>query len=105
MDELKPCPFCGGVVTFTKDSRVGGVVGCDTESCMGREGPFFSSYERAVFAWNTRSPDPAVVELVRAARQITGTKASGYQEPLVYELPFQRLASALAPFQHIRDAE
>lgn len=54
----------------------------------------------------TRSPDPAVVELVRAARAALGRMTGGMDglwHPDSDEVALIR--SALTPFQHIKDAE
>ena len=65
MDELKPCPFCGGKA-FVVERMTGVVdVGCENPICFGwcchekdcdcRDG--FATKEEAIIAWNTRSQD------------------------------------------------
>ncbi len=114
---IKPCPFCchSASVGYLGDYEV--IVSCDgDEDCPGRAG--ISEYygdisdqtedeaiAKAVAKWNTRAPDPALRALVLAAREVEGTKASGYNEPLVYELPFRMLFAALAPFADVKEEE
>jgi Lar family restriction alleviation protein len=53
MDDLKPCPFCGGSNIIDTSNGV--------ESCMlncddcGAEGPSAKNYVKATVAWNTRA--------------------------------------------------
>lgn len=62
MEELKPCPFCGGeamVITVTAgtDCRTGWVAGCKQPACRG-SGPLFTTpyacKDLAIEAWNRR---------------------------------------------------
>ena len=59
-DELKPCPFCGSTMesfagmipsSFAKGDGPVFAVDCDCQSI----GPFRSSMEGAISAWNTRT--------------------------------------------------
>ena len=86
---LRECPFCASAAWFS-----GYTVQC--KEC----GSSLVSGERGecIELWNRRVHSPEVTALVEAARDILSTKASGYVEPLVYELPFARLADSLAPF-------
>lgn len=58
MDELKPCPFCGGEAeTLTADSMNGGYLfGIMCNDCRSR-GDVYDTEAEAVAAWNTRSDD------------------------------------------------
>lgn len=55
MEELKPCPFCGGearIQTFHFRYRVG----CGTNGCIaGRFNRAFDTPEKAAAAWNRRA--------------------------------------------------
>lgn len=63
MDELKPCPFCGGVaeVTHMQHRFYTDVewwwVGCTNDKCPAQpfEGITFDSEQEATDAWNTRA--------------------------------------------------
>lgn len=52
MNELKPCPFCGGeakIITYADDDKS---IKCG--KCWAGTSRYMS-VERAVFAWNTRA--------------------------------------------------
>ena len=61
MEELKPCPFCGGEAHFIKVKHVVGVwytVCCDDAECIGHEQSRFYTLRRlAAEAWNRRAID------------------------------------------------
>ena len=61
MDELKPCPFCGGIATqvysVNADTHV---YGCYTTACPGNaqnQLHRFKSDSEAIEAWNRRAGD------------------------------------------------
>ena len=58
MEELKPCPFCGGEAILLEDWKDGNfIVGCANNDCIARPSgiPSFDNAEQAVKAWNTRA--------------------------------------------------
>ena len=58
MEELKPCPFCGGEAILLEDWKDGNfIVGCANNDCIARLSgiPSFDNAEQAVKAWNTRA--------------------------------------------------
>ncbi len=63
MNELKPCPFCGGEAIITEAHSyaatqtkgfVGFYVRCSGRDCSIRIGRVFKIKEKAMFSWNTR---------------------------------------------------
>ena len=58
MDELKPCPFCGGeaVIESSLITKDGCFIGCNKYGCRGtvRNGVLYPNRETATIAWNTR---------------------------------------------------
>lgn len=57
VDELKPCPFCGGEAELTGHQAPEFWVLCPTIGCKASsEG--FGDKKRAIAAWNTRHPAP-----------------------------------------------
>lgn len=60
MDELKPCPFCGGIAVIRKDEeRINPFfVRCGNIDCKMVVGTnYFSTEEEAIEAWNGRVSD------------------------------------------------
>jgi len=61
-EELKPCPFCGEGVGFTRWVGEKVAVCCATEGCIGLGPeaicPEYPDAGPAIEAWNTR-PDPS----------------------------------------------
>lgn len=61
MEELKPCPFCGGDARVQKVNAIVGVkftVCCGNCYCMGHETTYLvNTREKAVEAWNRRADD------------------------------------------------
>ncbi len=51
MEELKPCPFCGG--KDLKFSKVYSWICCKNKECQV-EGPMKRTEEKAIEAWNRR---------------------------------------------------
>lgn len=83
--ELKACPFCGGEA-YTTDSDNKWFVSChDCYACVGEgydadawpDHMFYSKAE-AIAAWNTRTPDSVIAELVEAARDLIARKSDTY---------------------------
>ncbi len=55
MEELKPCPFCGGkAVMRTSASKVCAWAKC---TACGAESSVFSDHESAAEAWNRRAAE------------------------------------------------
>lgn len=58
MQELKPCPFCGGearIIAKPYEPKV--CVGCDDDTCLGFSGLgwLYDSEKEATEAWNRRA--------------------------------------------------
>lgn len=68
---LKSCPFCGGRGIMYDLN--GSVIECD--DCAGTPG-WRATDQEAIDAWNTRTPDPAVAELVELVRDFDPDKFS-----------------------------
>lgn len=66
MDELLPCPFCGGAAEQNHTTTRWWVTCCDSD-CAG-DGPIRESEAEAVAAWNQRvvKPEPPQTEIVPA---------------------------------------
>ena len=99
--ELKPCPFCGGGnmrIDIGLAEFVDGEVTC--LDCGGNVGNHPNRAE-AVAAWNRRTPDPAVLTLVEAARGLMSalhtTRGTGRITQSV-ENTLDRIDAALAAF-------
>lgn len=65
MDEMKPCPFCGGEPTIEHPEGDDYAVGCD-DCCFsimaGNVGiGWYATREEAITAWNTRPREDAGV--------------------------------------------
>ena len=76
--ELKACPFCGGgQAEIYEADDVGGFVAQCLYGCGAQT--WGSTHEHAVEAWNTRTPDSVIAELVEAAERalnyITNTES------------------------------
>ena len=68
MDDLKPCPFCGGQAMLITSPSLG-IVYIQCKSCTAMVGrkrkivssmigsEFFTSKEKAIEAWNRRADD------------------------------------------------
>ena len=56
MEELKPCPFCGGEAFITSLSKHQHKVFCNNDcvTMPPRHDMWFTSYEKAIKAWNRR---------------------------------------------------
>ena len=79
MDELKPCPFCGGNATSEHPENARWSVGCSDidGDCMGFQSlQTFARKAEAITAWNTRSPvtdemvERAVLAILKAQRDL-----------------------------------
>ena len=57
--QLKPCPFCGGKVNTTWNTKYDWQIACENESCFLHEDVIlykaFETEEAAVEAWNRRA--------------------------------------------------
>jgi Lar family restriction alleviation protein len=62
MSELKPCPFCGGDAGIEMAANdISYYVFCSKcSSCTD----YFDAQADAIAVWNTRHPDPIIVELL-----------------------------------------
>lgn len=67
-EELKPCPFCGGVAKLYGSSKITGtgfkhyqIVVCLNDDCGCRTG-FCETVADAIEKWNTRKPIEKIVE-------------------------------------------
>lgn len=64
---LLPCPFCGGEARSHLYVRDGSKVQCTNYRCQGAttaHNP--NAVEKAIAAWNTRTPSPSTAALVEA---------------------------------------
>ncbi len=70
MEELKPCPFCGGENLKIEDGYAD--CGCWVECCTcGANNPFrHGTHSEAFAAWNTRAKDKESEILLSALEQI-----------------------------------
>ena len=85
MNELKACPFCGGVAKLERSVRCVGVAceDCDAE-ILRKEGALEPDRTaEAIAAWNTRVPDPEIIR-ENAALWDMLTEARGFIEPDKY---------------------
>lgn len=60
MNELKPCPFCGGEAEAIKAHHIFEkpyVVICGNKECRASLGEFSKTREEAIEAWNRRMTD------------------------------------------------
>ena len=67
MEELKPCPFCGGEAQIvSKPYEPKFCVGCDDDTCLGFSGLgwLYDSGQEAAEAWNLRAERTCRWELV-----------------------------------------
>ena len=57
MEELKPCPFCGGKAELIQDETVLSFtrVRCIDADCFAGYGMVFPDKEKLIAAWNTRA--------------------------------------------------
>lgn len=72
--ELLPCPFCGDNRASTyhvRDGRVSMCPACGAKSGSQFNGPLDlpSADDRAIAAWNRRTPSPEVAALIAEARR------------------------------------
>ena len=86
--ELKPCPFCGSENLYVHTNIEESDVFCP--ECE-TNGPVHNSDAEAIAAWNTRTPDPAVLALVDAAREV-------YRISERDHVAWRKLSEALAAF-------
>ncbi len=65
MNELKPCPFCGGEAELYGVPHIPKgwdfIPRCKTTSCCGRQAKKYSNRETAIAAWNHRVDTMQVV--------------------------------------------
>ena len=65
MEELKPCPFCGGEAQIvSKPYEPKFCVGCDDDTCLGFSGLgwLYDSGQEAAAAWNRRAERTCRIE-------------------------------------------
>lgn len=65
--ELKPCPFCGGVVCKMTRPYGDESIWVKCETC-GSSSAEWENVRKAKKAWNTRTPNPDTVNLVKRLR-------------------------------------
>ena len=82
-DELKPCPFCGGlaeIVDIDEGENAGGSCVCCT-TCLASSKVEFGFKENFISNWNRRvqtlAPD-AVARLVEAAKWVRDQSCEGF---------------------------
>lgn len=100
MSDLKPCPFCGEVPTIKNKSENLALFVCRGEVCYGsgmwtcflRE-----DQDKAIAAWNARTPDPAVQALVEAL-ELADAALSGANMDMKHVWRKIKSALALAAF-------
>lgn len=82
MEELKPCPFCGGEANFIKVKHHVGVwyaVCCDDEECFGHEQSRLYTLRRlAAEAWNRRAVDRE--ELLKVSDDLWKYASEGFND-------------------------
>ncbi len=76
IEELKPCPFCGGKAKLYGNTRLVGtkfknyqVATCLNDDCSCRTG-FCETVAEAIERWNTRKPIEKVVEQLEKEKEI-----------------------------------
>lgn len=101
--ELKACPFCGGgAESYLENScdccaQTSGVAYC--QHC-GAEQSHFRTEAEAIAAWNTRTPDSVIAELVEALRELRANDGSnGLFHALKSFDAGQRVDAALAKLE------
>jgi len=63
MNDLKPCPFCGGGA-FMHDSDLESYISVSCKKCGMSNGTYYMSKSKAIAGWNTRTPtDKRIAEL------------------------------------------
>ena len=79
LENLKPCPFCGGEAELWRHSTTGHLNRPAWVACMGRCSVLVSreygSDAEAITAWNTRASDAALLVAERALRDAQSTLA------------------------------
>ena len=76
-DALKACPFCGSNGKLDLSDFGSAMVYCSAESIgvdcpVNPETGFHDTQEQAIAAWNTRTPDAAILESHRELVRILG---------------------------------
>jgi hypothetical protein len=79
IEDLKPCPFCGGRATDAHLAGSAWFIGGDhADDCH------FADFQRteaeAIAAWNTRSPDPPLIAEVENLRSALVALADGAEK-------------------------
>jgi len=74
-EELKPCPFCGGLWTIYIEDREGNHVRC--EDCSV-DGPSADTREKSIVLWNTRPSTDAEVDKCLWVRSRSAMVASEF---------------------------
>lgn len=65
-EELKPCPFCGGVAKIMRPPYGGSYAWVQCQGECLTESPGANSVESAIADWNRRSPSPLADRLADA---------------------------------------
>lgn len=56
MENLKPCPFCGGEALVRRTMEEEMMIECDNSQCLIRPRTPWVSEEEAIESWNRRVP-------------------------------------------------
>lgn len=110
LDKLKACPFCGGEATDWTDPDPRFNAPCEIVciKCGGSTGRFFDK-QGAIDAWNTRTPDSVVAELVEHCRDepihLMADKNRQLRFPGLYDKWIIRLSDIMARLPETKEGE
>ncbi len=97
-NELKPCPFCGEQ-SATNITSYGKRYYAFCPNCKAYSDSFHDQ-GKAIEAWNTRQPDPAVATLTAMVEELKAEKA-GHLE--MYKIETSRVATLTAQRDRLRE--